>query len=406
MTSGQSGVGATRLFGRVALAGCLLLLAATPPAAPQAADPGSSAATPGRTETRPPPTFRGSVDVVEVIVEVAVTDRRGTAILGLGREDFIVEEDGSRVEVVHVEPVYANRWPHSASIAAPLEERGELPRLGEPAPPARNFIVLLQHLLFESDTTTLGATSRKFGAVRELRRWIAYGLGAADCVAVLAYDSRLAPLLDFSSDREELELAVRRALMDRSGPPGWKSPASSCPEILPHLPAGRELRDRTTSITDGLALLAEAAGHVEGRKHLLLFSLGVGLREARRTAGIGAALSLSQTLNSNRVTAYTLDLTPPRVRHAQEGALQGLARRTGGRYFGRSVGFFVPLEAIDAQLDGSYRIAFRSRHGAGSTGYRSIDVRTTEPSFRVSSRRGYEVREPAGGTGPGGGAER
>ena len=32
-------------------------------------------------------------------------------------------------------------------------------------------------------------------------------------------------------------------------------------------------------------------------------------------------------------------------------ALQGLARHTGGEYFGRSVGFLVPLERIAARLE-------------------------------------------------------
>ena len=56
-------------------------------------------------QTGPPATFRDSVEVVEVIVEVSVTDRRGTPILGLALGDFVVEEDGIEVEITHVEPL-------------------------------------------------------------------------------------------------------------------------------------------------------------------------------------------------------------------------------------------------------------------------------------------------------------
>ncbi len=349
-------------------------------------------------QAEPPVIFRGTVDVVEILIEVAVTDRRGTPILGLGIADFLVEEDGVQVEVVHVESLAG---PASQSLAElPMPPATELVRPAPPtplSPPGHNYLLVLHHLLYESDRSTLGAKSRKFAAVRDLRRWIADGLEAGDCVAVLAYDSRLKPVQDFSDDRATLDRAIRQALMERSRA-GRQQAFPGCPSLWPHLPTGGVLRDRTTSISAGLATLAQAAGRIEGRKHLLLFSLGVGLSSGGQ-AGPGPtdSLSLSQMLNANQITAYTMDLTPPRVRHAMEATLQSLARQTGGRYFGRSIAFSVPLQAIGAQLAGSYRIAFRSRHPAGMTGYRTLEVRATEPSFRVSSPRGYIVREPRAG---------
>ena len=198
-------------------------------------------------------------------------------------------------------------------------------------------------------------------------------------MAVLAYDSRLKPVLDFSSDRKQLDEAIRRALMERSATGRSEGRQDACPSLLQHLPRGTDLRDRTTTIAGGLATLAQAADRIEGRKHLLLFSLGVGLNAGRGSVpGSVDTLSWTQALNAARVTAYTMDLTPPQVAHSMQVALQELARQTGGRYFGRSIAFSVPLQAIDAQLAGSYRIAFRSRRAAGAVGYRTIEVRTTQ----------------------------
>ncbi len=38
--------------------------------------------------------FEGSIEVSEVLLDVLAVDRQGTIVTGLGKDDFLVEEDG------------------------------------------------------------------------------------------------------------------------------------------------------------------------------------------------------------------------------------------------------------------------------------------------------------------------
>src|SRR5689334_12901612 len=57
-------------------------------------------------DTIPAPTIRVSTHLV--LVDVVVTDKQGSAITGLGREDFVVEENGKSQKIATFVPAGQN----------------------------------------------------------------------------------------------------------------------------------------------------------------------------------------------------------------------------------------------------------------------------------------------------------
>ena len=155
---------------------------------------------------------------------------------------------------------------------------------------------------------------------------------------------------------------------------------------------GKKLRKETRVIYDGMRLLAEATGHIVGRKNLLLFSTGFGQldgggffsRPDRRYYP-----SLEQSLNDNHVAVYTLDLVPPGSRHSQEGFLNTLATDSGGVYYRNNLNFLTPLRRIAGENVGYYLLSYSSEHPAGETGYQKVSIRMRESRLKVSAPRGY-----------------
>ena len=70
-----------------------------------ASGPGTAAA---QDNPRQPPRFGERIEVREVLLDALVTDGRGHVIVGLGKNDFVVRENGKPVELTGV-TFYSNR---------------------------------------------------------------------------------------------------------------------------------------------------------------------------------------------------------------------------------------------------------------------------------------------------------
>ena len=82
--------------------------------------------------------FEGRVDVNEVLLDVLVTDSRGNVIVGLGKDDFVVKENGKPVSLSGV-TFYSNRRLVESSAA--LAKSGVST---EQVPEDRFFILLFE----------------------------------------------------------------------------------------------------------------------------------------------------------------------------------------------------------------------------------------------------------------------
>jgi VWFA-related protein len=339
-------------------------------------------------QEEPQDQFKGEVTVNEVLLDVLVTDAKGNVILGLGKDDFVVTEKGRAVDLTGV-TFYSNR--------RLIESSPALARQGvsvEQVPEDRYFI-----LLFEDQKDTAAEAprllSQQLEAGKRARDWIQRELLPNDWVAVASYDTRLKVQQDFTRDRRALVAAVGDAMKgkDLEGNYPSRIDASKGPSLLAGLPKGRELRDRTANIHEALQAIAEATGGVRGRKNLLLFTFGL----PGRVDPFGQYVPdkryfepTVQSLNANNVAAYAFDLTPPGVEHTLSSSLNKLAADTGGRYFFNVTNFSTPLHQVAQENNGYYLLSYSSEQPAGKSGFQEVEVKTTNPEFRVKARRGYE----------------
>ena len=339
-------------------------------------------------EEKPQGQFGTEVTVNEVLLDVLVTDAKGNVIVGLDKNDFVVTENGKPVNLTGV-TFYSNR--------RLLQSSPSLAKQGvsvEQVPEDRYFI-----LLFEDQKDTAPEApqllSQQLQAAKRVRGWIDGELLPNDWVAVASYDTKLKVQQDFTRDRKALIAAVGDAMKgkDREGNYPSRIDASKGPSLLAGLPKGQELRDKTSTLYEAMQAIARSAGNVRGRKNLLLFTFGL----PGRVDTFGQFVPdkrffepTVQALNANNVAAYTLDLTPPAVEHTLSDALNKLADDTGGRYFFNVTNFATPLDEVAKENNGYYLLSYSSEQPAGKSGFQEVDVRTTNPEFRVKARRGYE----------------
>ncbi|MGB6848556.1 MAG: VWA domain-containing protein [Thermoanaerobaculia bacterium] len=338
-------------------------------------------------QEEPQETFAEELEVTEVLLDVLVTDGQGRVILGLGKDDFVVEEAGEPVEITGV-TFYSSR----ELLSAPEE----VERLGlgvDLVPEDRYFILFIQdQRLRGADTSRL--LQRQLEGGREARQWVREQMLPRDWMAVVSYLKKLKVHQDFTRNLEEIDAAIGRAIQGEDPGNIWPSrrPDSEAEvSLLAGLPAGLDLRQETPTIYEGLELLARAAGAVRGRKILLFFGVGFGelASTGRWQPDRRYYPSMIQALNDNNVAVYTMDLTPLGTRHSFEESLENLAGQTGGQIYRYFTSFTTPLEQISDANGGYYLLSYRATHPAGETGYQKVKVSTRNKELKVKARQGY-----------------
>ena len=337
------------------------------------------------------PEFSDRVSVNEVLLDVLVTDKQGDVIVGLDQNDFIVEEDGSAVEVTG-STFYSNRRLIEARSA-------DLGVSAEDLPQDRYFIFFLH----DQRRALPQLTTRYLDLARRTEEWIRTELQPNDWLAVVGYDVKLEVFSDFSRDNEKLVKAVYEVARGASPSGPWPSRQQEAgagePSLLAHLASGKELRRQTRRLYSGLEVLAQAAGSVVGRKNLLFFSLGFG-----EATGLGTYLpdpryydDTMEALNDSNVAVYSISVLNGAdfggralaEARALQHSMNVLASDTGGRSFFNHVSFGAPLEQVLEQNSGYYLLSYKSETPVGESGYRKVVVKAKNPSFKVTAREGY-----------------
>ena len=355
----------------------------------------AAVASPGAILAQEEPTaeFGELIEVSEVLLDVLVTDRQGKVIMGLGPDDFVIEEAGEPVPLTGAS-FYSNRFALRDDAAAGVQHP-----LPNEVPADRHFI------LFFHDQQRLAAepnimVRQQLRASRQSQRWVREEMLPGDWVAVVSYDVKLKVQQDFTRDREALLRALKDAAQGKDPGNIWatrREVAEGQPSLLAHLPEGHDLRDETTTFYDGLRLLAEATLEIMGRKSVVLFSTGFGEIEIiGRTLQTSYAKpdpryypALVEALNDNNVAVYPVDLAPSEMDTAQRHSLTQLASDSGGTYYGQFVNFITPLRQIADENNGYYLLSYQAEHPAGESGYREVKVEARNPEFRVRARQGY-----------------
>ncbi len=143
---------------------------------------GSTGVAMGQEEPRE--TFVEELEVTEVLLDVLVTDGQGRVILGLGKDDFVVEESGKPVEVTGV-TFYSSR----EFLSSPEDVERLGPSVDE-VPEDRYFILFIQ------DQKGVGAEAprllqRQIEAGQEARQWVREQMLPRDWMAVVSYQKKL-----------------------------------------------------------------------------------------------------------------------------------------------------------------------------------------------------------------------
>lgn len=332
--------------------------------------------------------FEEEIDVTEVLLDVLVTDRQGNVIVGLGPEDFVVREDGERVEIEDV-TFYSSSLP--AESAAELAAKGlEVDRVAED----RYFI-----LFFDDVSKYQGSgvplMQQQIRAGRDVARWVRESLVPADWVAVVSFERKLELHLDFTRDREKILAAVDRVVRGADGAQNWPSrrnePRPDEPSLGDDLPGAKDLLAATTRVYDALTLVARAAADIRGRKNLVYFGIGFGDVDSIGNYRPDPRYypETERALNDANIAVYPIDVTPQGVEHPFADSLSQIANDTGGRYVPFFTSFKTPLDRLAAESSGYYLIAYQARHPRGASGFQEVEVDTADPRLQVRARGGY-----------------
>ena len=275
------------------------------------------------------PTFRSAIDLVSVAA--VVRDKRGRFARNLKKEDFVVEEAGTRRELVD----FRSDDNAPVRVALLFDVSGSM-RLSSRLEDARQAA---RHLL---------------GAMR---------LGASgDEAAVFAFDMNLQSLQPFTANAGAIETALSRVE-----------------------PYGQ------TSLYDAIA---QTARQVEGnrpgdshRRAVVVFTDG------EDTSSLMKPEEVSAIASAIDVPVYVMTVVSQAERDREKSSdeetpLQSLARWTGGSLFVTSAPAHESIAArqIVDELRHQYVLAFNASAGAG---WRGLQVKTKDRDLTVRARSGY-----------------
>lgn len=377
--------------------------------------------------------FRFRAEATRVLVDVLVLDGDGNPVPGLGVSDFVLLEDGEAQQVASVEVVDWERYTVSDEVAAAPEGTP-----GAPAPEAaaeadlaaaesetpRRFVIVFNRR--RADPVNLRR------AKRGLEEFVTNHMVDGDETMLIEFANTVRVLQEFSSGKQETLASVRRIV-----PGTYESPV------------GPEMDARESF--EMLYALSEALEPVDGRKIVVLFSIGLDTfadPRARINTSAGEAVeefpgrnqldesnslfAAIRQLNHANATLYTVDLEgvygnenriltaslnefdvfgnelpiepdDPLARMEMaanipaEGGAASLAIATGGEYYANTTNFAVPLGRIGRQNELYYLLSFSPWNTELDGSYREIEVRVeSRPDYRVVARPGYFARERRG----------
>lgn len=327
------------------------------------------------------------VNVGEVLLDVLVTDRQGHTIVGLGPQDFVVEENGKPVELTG-STFYSNRR-FLESEAASQAKNLDVSRV-----PEDRYFILFFHDQKYASVEVPRLVDQYRAAIRDARRWAADKL-PSDYVAVVSYDSRLRVWSDFTTDPAQVVSALDALASGRDPEKSWPSRVDDATKtpLLANLPKGAELGKRTEKVYDAFVELAKASRSIVGRKNLVYFGLGFGEQQfaSFTRPDIRYWPATLRALNDANVAVYTVDVLGATSQESPlRDVLSRVASETGGRYFRSFTNFATPLQQIAQETNGYYLLSYRAPEGAGDkSGYHEVTVRTKNPEFQVRTRTGY-----------------
>jgi VWFA-related protein len=327
-----------------------------------------------------PQPFGERVDVNLVQLDAIVTDSRGNQMLGLGKDDFVVRENGQPLPVDSVDYFTNRRLINAPESAAAFK----VERVHD-----ERYMIFF----FDKITSDFTSQAEMIRARNDAARFLDDRLRPEDRVAVLGHDVRLKVYSDFTSDKTRIRRALNDATAYGLGLRS-KDSASSGPSLLRNMDIDRMI-NKTGSVYEALDLLGDALRPIRARKDVVIFSSGIiGPDEVVRG---GMVMSRSryydpmiESLNSADVTLYPVSLQDgidvPEFVHQN---LASMASDTNGHYYRLHTNYTSPLKQIEKQTAGYYLISYYTKKRPGERGFQKVSVALRNKEFKVSARSGY-----------------
>ena len=296
----------------------------------------SLAASQGTPSQTARPTFRSAVDLVTVAA--VVRDKRGRFARNLKKEDFVVQEGGTRRSIIDF-------------------------RSDENAP-------VRVALLF--DVSGSMRLSSRLEEARQAARHLLSALrlsDGSDEAAVYSFDMNLQSLQPFTADAGAIETAIAR--VEPYGQTSLYDAVAETAQGVANTPAGDRHRRAVVVFTDGL----DTSSLLKPEQVSAIAS------------GIDVPVYVVAVLNQGE-----RDREDAR---AEENPLRSLARWTGGDLFITSAPAHESIAArqIVDELRHQYVLAFPA---SAERGWRPLDVKTKDRDLIVRARSGYTAGARAG----------
>ena len=304
------------------------------------------------------PVFRVKVDLV--VLNVAVTDRRGRYIRELKPTDFRVLEDGIVQNVSSFGE--GNAVPRSiiTSTGGTTDAAG-----AEPGSSGSSIQNLVDESFAGTNVFILFDTSnfmyRSFVFAEDAIADFVRGLDGADSVAVYSYSRNLTRLTSLTNERTQGVRGLRTAV------------------------AGDE-----TALYNALLLTLRDAAEVPGRKVIIVFSNGP---DSASTVGPDDVRAVAE---DEGVPIYVISTREVNKDPISSNVFRRLTARTGGKtFFAKS--WQKQSEAfvsIREELASSYTLTYRPQPNPNE-GWRSINVELTGDAlrkYRIRTRSGYRPK--------------
>jgi VWFA-related protein len=387
---------------------------------------------------QPPPVFRGGVNLV--LVDVVVRDRNGAIVTGLTADDFELQEDGVRQQILTFayEEVRPDARPigSSSTLAvstgpsrtpiATLPAAAPSSTDGSPSHPLTSEDVAGHRLItLVFDTSSMEPDDvRK--AVESAAKWVDERMTAADLVAVASIGSTLQVLTDFTSSTERVRWVLSSfsgaeglafAAVDASTAATDQAAQSAADDSVAVDQSAQELDTFNNDVRlRALRTIADTLQPIQQKKAIIYFSSGMQRSGTDNQVELRAAVNAAVRAN---VSIYPVDarglqaVIPGGAARqgsrgglgafsgsavagqftqlaAQQETLTALASDTGGTAFTDTNDFGEAFRKIESDISSYYILGFTSTNPNKDGRYRRITVRVRNRSkVRVQAKEGY-----------------
>jgi VWFA-related protein len=330
-----------------------------------------------------------------IVLDIVVTDKSGSKVSNLSRNDFTILEDNNPQMIADFE----RPDQHKYVIATKEDKRDK--RRGEIASPALTILVIDGINTKFVDTAFIREMVRKYLQT--------HGPKLPQPTALMVVtDTQLELVHDYTEDAGELEQALQRYADEL--------PSSQSSSVASSQAPGQTIpgdMDRLLDTVSSLKKIAAANRNYAGRKNVIWISQGFPALNLSPTSSVSSpngtmgpnsdlqrrvAEALSTTADEiwdARLAVYTIDSrglqVPGRAMDVQSGGtmFQSIAPQTGGRmFFSRSDLDVAIADSVDDGAD-YYTLSYYPKNHDWNGKFRSIRVEISRPGLQGRTRSGY-----------------